>query len=66
MIGTVGLVVPLLGHAVTFASSRYGVVVLILVPAALLILTELVTIVRAARGAISQEPDGVTRSDEES
>lgn len=66
VIGTVGFVVPLLGHAVTFASSGYGVILLIVVPAALLILTELVTIVRAVRAATGQEPDRVTRSDEES
>lgn len=65
VIGTVGFVVPLLGHAVSFASSGYGVVLLVVVPAALLILTELVTIVRAVRAAIGQESDGVGELDEE-
>lgn len=40
---------PFLGHVVTFAGTGSGIVALILVPAALLVVTELVAIVSAVR-----------------
>ena len=41
VVGTVTLVIPLLGHVVVFAQRPIGVVLLLIVPAALLVLTEL-------------------------
>jgi len=51
VIGTVEFVLPFLGHVVTFAGTGYGIVALVLVPAALLVVTELVAIVRAVRAS---------------
>lgn len=44
VVGTVGFYIPSIGRVVTFAGTSYGLVALVIIPSALLILSELVNI----------------------
>lgn len=58
VVGTVGFHVPAIGRVVVFAGTTQGTIALVVVPMALLVLSELFDIVRVARAAPGRVPTG--------
>jgi signal peptidase len=57
--------VPYMGHALLFMQSQQGIFLLVLVPAGLLILSEVVDLYRAATGSTSADGTGQTSGEED-
>jgi signal peptidase len=65
LVGSVGFYVPWIGRVLTFAGTRNGLIAMVIVPSALLILSELVNIGSILRGS-EEEPTMVDGSHQES